>query len=248
MVRSGRKDFRYERVNFGDDSDEEDLVSHQHGVLQLQKAKELLESILQKCTQVKNVLVFYLSLQARELGPPSGGGGGKGLTRCGERTLRGCLIVSVLLATVASIGVALLVTSVVKPPEDGFLANMGFGGAKSNGTAPGAGDNSTDSAQLDGNSTATAEGEGAAGNATSGNGTALVPVEGGEGDGGEKEEEGGESEGGGEEGGSKDNGGDGEGKEKEKEKEEEGGGNGGDAEEKEENGGSDGDGDSETDS
>ena len=35
MVRSGRKEFRYERVNFGDDSDEEDLVSHQHGVLQL---------------------------------------------------------------------------------------------------------------------------------------------------------------------------------------------------------------------
>ena len=182
-------------------------------------------------------------MQARELGPPSGGGGGKGLTRCGERTLRGCLIVSVLLATVASIGVALLVTSVVKPPEDGFLANMGFGGAKSNGTAPGAGDNSTDSAQLDGNSTATAEGEGAAGNATSGNGTALVPVEGGEGDGGEKEEEGGESEGG-EEGENKDNGGDGNGKEKE----EESGGSGGDAEEKEENGGSDGDGDSETDS
>ncbi len=58
MVRSGRKDFRYERVNFGDDSDEEDLVSHQHGVLQLQKAKELLESKLQKCTQVKDVLVF----------------------------------------------------------------------------------------------------------------------------------------------------------------------------------------------
>ncbi len=186
---------------------------------------------------------MYLSLQARELGSPSGGGGGKGLTRCGERTLRGCLIVSVLLATVASIGVALLVTSVVKPPEDGFLANMGFGGAKSNGTAPGAGDNSTDSAQLDGNSTATAGGEGAAGNnATSGNGTALVPVEGGEGDGGEKEEEGGESEGG-EEGENKDNGGDGNGKEKE----EESGGSGGDAEEKEENGGSDGDGDSETD-